>query len=143
METDLQAGQLLARGVMRHLRTLNFATLTEFTPISGLRVDVMAIGPKGEIWIIECKSSKADFQTDKKWQGYLPWCDRFFWAVSPEFPTELLPADTGLVFADSYGAEIVRDAPLDQLPAARRKKMLLKFARNSAERLQVLTDPKL
>jgi len=142
MQTDLQAGQLLARGVMRHLRSLDFASLAEFTPTSGLRVDVIAIGPKGEIWIVECKSSKSDFQTDKKWQGYLPWCDRFFWAVSPDFPTELLPAETGLIFADGYGAELIKDAPLDQLSAARRKKILLKFARNSADRLQAQTDPK-
>lgn len=121
MDDNLQAGQLLARGVARHLRSLNFHTVFEFAPTSGLRVDVMAIGPKGEIWIIECKSSKADLQSDTKWQRYLEWCDQYFWAVSPDFPTELLPEGTGLILADSYYAEIIRDAPTQKLSAAHAK----------------------
>ena len=143
MDDNLQVGQLLARGVARHLRSLNFHTVLEFVPTSGLRVDVMAIGPKGEIWIIECKSSKADFQSVTKWQRYLEWCDQYFWAVSPDFPTELLPEDTGLILADSYYAEIIRDAPTQKLSAARRKKLTLKYARNASERLQSLIDPRI
>lgn len=143
MEINLQAGQLLARGVARHLQQLNFNSILEFTPTAGLRVDVMAIGPKGEIWIVECKSSKADFQTDSKWQGYLEWCDQFYWAVGPDFPANLLPAETGIIFADSYGAEVIRDAPQTKLSAARRKKLTLKFARNAAQRLQAHTDPRI
>ncbi|MCP5086303.1 MAG: MmcB family DNA repair protein [Rhodobacteraceae bacterium] len=142
MDANLQPGQLLARGTARHLRQHDFVCLEEFVPISGLRVDLMAVGPKGDIWVVECKSSRADFQTDSKWQGYLEWCDRFFWAVGPEFPTELLPPDTGLIIADAYDAEIVRDAPEARLNAARRKKILLKFARNAADRLRGFTDPR-
>ncbi len=111
-------------------------------PTSGLRVDLMAIGPKSEIWVVECKSSRADFMSDNKWQGYLEWCDRFFWSVPPDFPTELLPNDTGLIIADAYDAEIIRPAPEHKLAAARRKKMMLKFARNSADRLRSFVDPK-
>ena len=143
MPNTLTKGQLIARGVCRHLREHDFCSLEEFVPISGLRVDIMAIGPKGQIWVIECKSGRADFQTDKKWHGYLDWCDRFFWAVDPEFPTDLLPNDTGLIIADGYGAEIIRKAPDIKLNAARRKKLTLKFARNAADRLSGLTDPKL
>jgi len=94
LATAMMPGQLLARGVGRHLRSHDFVSVEELVPTSGLRVDVMALGPKGEIWIVECKSSRADFQADHKWQGYLAWCDRFFWAVDTDFPTELLPADT-------------------------------------------------
>jgi len=135
-------GQLLARGVCRHLRQYNFLTLEEFVPAGGLRVDVMALGPKGEIWVVECKSSRIDFINDNKWQGYLEWCDRFFWAVDANFPTDLLPAETGLILADAYDAEILRLGPDTPLPAARRKKLTLKFARNAAERLQAYRDPK-
>ncbi len=137
----LMPGQLLARGVARHLRTLNFASVEELVPVRGLRVDVMALGPKGEIWVIECKSSRVDFQTDNKWQGYLEWADRFFWAVDQDFPTELLPEDTGLIIADSYDAEIVRRGPEAKLSGPRRKQMLVKFARHAAARAQVLRDP--
>ncbi len=134
-------GQRLARGVCRHLRGHNFVSVEEFVPASGLRVDVMAMGPKGEIWIVECKSSRADFQADQKWQGYLEWCDRFFWAVDADFPTELLPGASGLIFADEYDAEIIRMSPETKLAAARRKALVQSFARTAALRLQSLRDP--
>jgi hypothetical protein len=134
-------GQLLARGVSRHLLGHDFVTLEEVVPAPGLRVDVMGLGPRGEIWVVECKSGRADFMTDRKWQGYLDWCDRFFWAVDAGFPTDLLPQDTGLILADGYGAEILRMGPEMPLAAARRKAMVQKFARQAALRLQALRDP--
>ena len=137
----LMPGQLLARGVSRHLRGHDFVSVEELTPTSGLRVDVMALGPKGEVWVIECKSSRADFQSDHKWQGYLEWCDRFFWAVDQDFPTELLPDNTGLIIADGYDAEIIRMGPEDKLAPARRKVMVQKFARHAAVRAQAARDP--
>ena len=54
-------GQRLARGVARALRQFDFVAVEELVPAPGLRVDLMALGPKGEIWVIECKSSRADF----------------------------------------------------------------------------------
>ena len=141
-EQSLQPGQLLARGVSRHLvRSHNFVTVEELTPDRGLRVDVMALGPKGEIGVVECKSSRVDFTSDHKWQGYLEWCDRFFWAVDAEFPTDILPEGTGLIIADGYDAEILRMGPEDALPAARRKVLTRKFARHAALRAQAARDP--
>ena len=137
----MMPGQRLARGVARALRAMDFVTVEELVPTSGLRVDVMALGPKGEIWVIECKSGRADYQTDRKWQGYLEWCDRFFWAVDADFPTALLPEGTGLILADAYDAEILRMSPDTPLPPARRKVMVQKFARHAALRLQGLRDP--
>lgn len=137
----LMPGQLLARGVCRHLASHDFVCVEEFTPERGRRVDVMALGPKGEIWVIECKSSRADFMSDAKWEGYLDWCDRYFWAVDEAFPSELLPAETGLIMADAYDAEIIRMAPEDRLPAARRTALTRRFARHAARRLQALRDP--
>lgn len=137
----LQPGQLLARGVCRHLASHGFAVVEEMVPDRGKRVDVMALGPKGEIWVVECKSSRADFLSDGKWQGYLDWCDRFFWAVDQEFPTDLLPEGTGLIIADAYDAEILRMAPEDKLAPARRTAMLRRFAFHAARRLQGLRDP--
>lgn len=138
---EAKPGQLLARGVCRHLLSHDFATVEELVPAPGLRVDVMALGPKGEIWVVECKSSRTDFQTDAKWQGYLQWCDRYFWAVDAGFPVELLPGDTGLIVADAYDAEILRMAPEARLPAARRKVVTRKFARHAALRWQAARDP--
>lgn len=143
MTETQKAGQILARGVQRHLHQLNIASIVEFVPTRGLRVDVIGLTAKGEIWIVECKSSIADFQSDSKWQNYLEWCDRYFFAVPADFPTEILPADTGLILADGYGAEMITEAPLDGLSAARRKKITLKFSRNAAQRLAGFTDPRI
>ncbi|WP_245902527.1 MmcB family DNA repair protein [Pararhodobacter marinus] len=139
----LLPGQRIARGVCRLLRSHDFACLEEVVPKPGLRVDVMAMGPKGEIWVIECKSSRADYQSDRKWQGYLEWCDRFFWAVPPDFPSEILPVGegAGLIVADDYGGEIVTMAGEVPLAGARRKAMTLKFARMAALRHHALRDP--
>ncbi|MFD1508314.1 MmcB family DNA repair protein [Lacimonas salitolerans] len=141
MTLRTQPGQMLARGVCRHLTELGFVSIEEFVPCRGLRVDVMALGPKGELWVIECKSSRADFMSDSKWQGYLEWSDRFFWAVDADFPTELLPDETGLILADAWGAELIRSGHESRLAPARRKAMVQKFATHAARRLQALRDP--
>ncbi|MCQ0969967.1 MmcB family DNA repair protein [Paracoccus sp. TK19116] len=135
------AGQRLARGAARLLRSMNHAVMTEFVPTRGLRVDLMSIGPKGEIWIVECKSCRADFAGDRKWQGYLEWCDRYFWAVDCDFPTDLLPDDAGLILADAYGAEIQRMAGETRMAGARRNRLTRNFARVAALRLHGVADP--
>ncbi|MCA0043029.1 MmcB family DNA repair protein [Celeribacter litoreus] len=139
--SNAQPGQLLARGVCRHLRSYDFVTVEELVPTRGLRVDVMALGPKGEVWVVECKSSRTDFTSDSKWQNYLDWCDRYFFAVDQDFPTEILPDDAGLIIADAYHAEIIRMPDEDKLAAARRKVLHMKFARHAALRLQSYRDP--
>src|SRR5690606_34031830 len=136
-----QPGQRLARGVARMLTGLGHAALAEFTPTGGLRVDVISVSPKGEIWVVECKSCRADFVSDRKWQGYLDFCDRFFWAVDADFPEDLLPQGSGLIRADSWGAELVRMGPESRLAGARRSRLLRDIARVSTTRLMALTDP--
>jgi len=141
MPQDLTPGQLLARGTCRCLADHGFACVTELVPKPGLRVDVMALGRKGEIWVVECKSGRADFTSDHKWRGYLDYADRFFWAVDADFPAEILPADTGLIRADRFGGEIARMGPEARLAPARRKAVTQGFARTAALRLQGRTDP--
>ncbi|MGB0705347.1 MAG: MmcB family DNA repair protein [Paracoccaceae bacterium] len=140
-QKKLTTGQLLARGMARHLAGLGFVSLEEFPPIKGLRVDLLALGRKSEIWIIECKSSREDFMSDEKWQNYLPWCDQYFWAVPTDFPVDILPEQTGVFWADGYDAELMRDAPISTLSPARRKSIIHRFARRAARRLAVLRDP--
>lgn len=137
----LAPGQLLARGVCRHLRAHDFVCVEEFVPAPGLRVDVMALGPRGEVWVVECKSSRADFLSDAKWHGYLDWCDRYFWAVDADFPEALLPEGSGLIRADAWDAAILRLGPETRLAGARRKALTLRFARIAAARLQAARDP--
>ncbi len=130
-----RAGVKLARGVCRALAQHDFASLCEFSPSAGLRVDVMAVGPKGELWVVECKSSLGDLQADRKWPRYLEWCDRFFWAVPAGFPTEYLPQTGGLIVADAWGGTLVRMPEPTPLSAARRRALLLRFARAAAWRI--------
>ena len=133
----------IARGVMRHFSQIGLSSLSEFSPIRGLRVDIITLGMSDEIWIVECKSGQSDFKSDKKWQNYLDWCDRYFWAVDANFPIGILPSDTGVIIADSYDASILRDSPLNKLSAARRKKIMNSVARSACNRLLLHTDPKI
>ena len=130
----------IARGTLRLLALHDFAGIPEFTLAHGRRADILALGPKGEIWLIEIKSSVQDFRTDEKWEEYLPYCDRFSFSVSPDFPQELIPPDVGLIIADRFGAEILREGPVAPLAAARRKAITLVFARVAARRLHALFD---
>jgi hypothetical protein len=132
---------MVQRGVSRLLRAAGFAVLPEFTLTTGRRADVIGINPAGTIWIVEIKSSIADFRVDSKWPEYRDYCDRLFFAIPPAVPQEIIPADTGLIIADSWGADILRHPEEAALHAARRKAVTLAFARAAALRLQGLYDP--
>ncbi len=140
-ENETLGAALITRGVCRYFDTLNYACLTEFTLRNGRRADVLALGPDGELVIVEVKSSLADYRADGKWPEYLDFCQRFFFAVAPDFPLAVLPPETGLLVADGYGAAERRPSPTASLAPARRKAVTLKFARLAAQRLHSLTDP--
>lgn len=131
----------VCRGVGRLLRAMSFAVVTELSLPNGRRADVVGLSAAGDIWIIEVKSCADDLRVDNKWPEYRDFSDALFFAVAPDFPRDMLPEDTGLILADRYGAEVVRDAPPMRLAAARRKAMTLRFARAAAFSLQVLADP--
>ena len=133
----------ISRGVMRHFAQIGLSSLSEFSPARGLRVDIITLGMANEIWIVECKSCQSDFKSDKKWQNYLDWCDRYFWAVEANFPIDILPPDTGVIIADAYDASILREAPLKKLSVARRKKIIKSIAKSACNRLLTHTDPKI
>jgi hypothetical protein len=140
-EAALAGAAAICRGVCRVLVELGYAPLTEVTLATGRRVDVMALGPRGEILVVEIKSSVADFRADRKWQDYLEFCDQFAFAVGPEFPQALLPAEVGLMIADAYQATVLRESPATKLPAARRKHLMLRFAQVASARLARRDDP--
>lgn len=129
------------RGTARLMRQLDFACLSEVTLASSRRADLLAIGPKHELWIVEVKSSIADFRADNKWPDYRQHCDRLFFATHPDVPLEIFPEEAGLIVSDGFGAEILRDAPEHKLAAATRKSVTHRFARLAANRLHDLSDP--
>ena len=130
----------IARGTRRMLLAHGLASLSEVTLANGRRADIIALAEKGDVWIVEIKSSIEDFRADSKWPDYREFCDRLFFAVDAAFPLPLLPADTGIVVADRFGAEIVREAPHHPLAAARRKALVTRLARIGAMRLTLLAD---
>lgn len=124
----------VTRGAARLLADLGYAPLAEVTLPNGRRADLMALSRKGEIAIVEVKSSVEDYRTDAKWRQYLPYCDTFAFAVAPEFPRQILPEDPGLIIADGFGGAVLREAPLSPLAPARRKALTIAFARLAAMR---------
>lgn len=129
---------LVTRGAARLLVSLGYAPVTEVSLPNGRRADLMALGRKGDIAIIEVKSDREDFRTDRKWGEYGPFCDRFYFAVAPEFPIELIPPETGLIVADGFGGAVVREAERLALAGARRRALILGFARLAALREKAL-----
>jgi hypothetical protein len=125
---------VVTRGAARLLVELGLAPLAEVTLPNGRRADLMALGPKGQIVIVEVKSSLEDYRTDQKWGEYAPFCDAFYFAVAPHFPREVLPIGPGLIIADGFGGAVLIEAPLLPLAPARRKALTLGFARLAAMR---------
>ena len=125
----------LARGVARMFALRGFSCVAELSLANGRRADLLALGPKGELTVIEIKSSLADFRADAKWPDYVGFCDTFFFAVGPRFPRDLIPEEAGLIVADAYGGEILRPAPERPVKPARRKAVTLRFAHAAANRV--------
>ena len=130
--------RLLTRGVCKLFQDLGFGTLTEFKLANGRRVDVMAIDRNGEFVIVEIKSTVADFRGDRKWHEYLPFCERFYFAVPSGFPVEMMPEDCGLIVADPYDAAVRRESNHQKLNTNRKRRQLIRFALAASDRLRQL-----
>ncbi len=126
---------LVRRGVQMLLRDMRHAVLPELSLASGRRADLISLSEKGEIWIIEIKSSIEDFRVDRKWPDYRDYCDRLFFATHRDVPLDIFPEDCGLFLSDGYGAHLIREAPEHRMASARRKSVTLSFSRTAADRL--------
>src|SRR5215831_721291 len=90
----------VARGTTRLLHAHGFSVVSELPLPSGRRADLVGLDATGQIWIVEIKSSIADFRADQKWPDYRAHCDRLFFATSLDVPCEIFPTDAGLIVAD-------------------------------------------
>jgi hypothetical protein len=137
----------VTRGVLRLFARHDIFGIAEVPLPNGRRLDVMAVDSRGLIVAVEIKCSRADLLGDGKWPDYFDYCDRYFWAVPSGFDLSLFesealwPARTGLIVADQYDAEIMRQAPSEPLAPARRKAEVQRLARRAARRLTGLADP--
>ena len=131
----------VARGIGRLFWNRRSVCLTEVMLPGGRRVDMMILGDDGTLSVVEIKVSVADLRGDRKWPDYLGWCDEFYWGIPAGFDATLLdeacfePGHCGLIVADRFGAEMLRQPRADRLAAARRKKATSLFARTAAARL--------
>ena len=143
------AARDVARGVTRLFFRAESYALCEVPLPNGRRADLMALCPRGQLTIVEIKVSRADLLGDQKWPDYLDYCDHFYWAVPAGFALDPFDGDchgpdcAGLIVADRYDAEVIREAPVRPLAAARRKAETLRFARRAARRLAGDLDPSL
>lgn len=128
----------VTRGAARLMADMGYAPLLEVGLPNGRRADVMALGPRGDIVIVEVKSGLEDYRCDQKWREYAPFCDAFYFAVAPEFPQDILEGDCGLIVADGFGGAVLRESAVTPLAPARRKALTLAFARLGA--LRTLRD---
>ncbi|MBB6181476.1 MmcB family DNA repair protein [Pseudorhizobium flavum] len=126
---------IVRRGLQILLDEMRHATLPELVLANGRRADLVTVSEKGEIWIIEIKTSIEDFRVDCKWPDYRAYCDRLFFATHREVPLDIFPQECGLLLSDGYGAHLMRDAPDHRLAPATRKSLMLNFSRAAARRL--------
>jgi hypothetical protein len=130
-----ERAMVIRRGVQRLLREMGAHFLPELSLATGRRADLVALTARGDIWIIEIKSSVEDFRVDRKWPEYRLHSDRFFFATHPDVPAGIFPDECGFILSDGYGAEILRDAPEHRMATATRKALMLRIARAGAARL--------
>lgn len=133
----------IARGVIRLMEGLGYAAIAEYTLGNGRRADILAIDGAGQVTIVEIKSSRADFTADRKWRDYLEYCDRFYFAVEPVFPRDLLPEEVGLIVADAHGGSVLRESGVTPLNGNRRRSLVLGVALAASRRLARIFDGEL
>lgn len=131
----------IRRATARLCLHLGWSPIHEVPLPNGRRADLLALRPDGGFVCIEIKSGARDFLVDAKWPEYRDFADALFFAVDEDFPTLLLPPDTGLIIACGLEAELIQEAPTHRMAPARRRILTHLFAVLAAQRLASLVDP--
>ena len=137
---DLTAEQIRA-ATIRLFAASDSACFSEFTLKSGRRIDLICLSRSGVISAVEIKSSVADFRADEKWSAYLDWADYFYFAVSEDFPLDILPdpEQAGIIITDGFEAVFHRAAPHKKLAGARRNSLTRQMAMRAMRRATTLS----
>jgi hypothetical protein len=83
MHETLGACDLL-RGVGRALADAAHAVVAELPLGNGRRADMAAIDRTGTVTLVEVKSGRADFRSDRKWREYTDYCEMAAALSGPE-----------------------------------------------------------
>jgi hypothetical protein len=101
----------------------------------------VALNERGEIWIVEIKSSLEDLRAGQKWHEYRAHRDRLFFAFTRDLPCEFFSGrdrpDRGGCLWRPYALRSPGASP----EAATRKQMTIRFAIAAAQRINRLIDP--
>ncbi len=137
------AAERITDAVVRMFLERGEACLREFTLRSGRRVEIIALGRDGRVTIVEVKSSRQDFLSDRKWPEYMEWGDQFFFAVSDAFPRDILPPEDscGIIITDGFDCLEVRPAPERKLAAQRRTHLTRRLAHVAMRRIEFSGTP--
>jgi hypothetical protein len=107
----MKADQIKA-AVTSYLRKKQMAVNAEVGLCRGgrYRADLLALTFYGDTTVVEVKSSVADFKADKKWHNYLPFANKFYFAMTAATYSkvkDLIPKGIGVMlvseFQDSVG----------------------------------------
>lgn len=86
-----------AASMMHYRFSTSWLVFTEVMVYGGRRADVLAIDYHGEVRILEVKSCREDFTSDKKWESYLKSCHRLSFVTPPGIiDLSELPPEVGL-----------------------------------------------
>ena len=137
----------IARSVASYFSRKKHAVYTELGLLRGgsLRADLLAVTIRGQITIVEIKSSLQDFRSDKKWQLYLPFCHKFYWAMSEELHDRVkdqIQPGCGVFVLDENGSiSKVRPARMQEVPPATVLNICIRAAFRSSENNRAKNKP--
>lgn len=85
--TGKERTKAVTESILGWLTKRNYSCAVELAilPYGNRRCDIVALNLQRDIIIVEVKQSWSDFKNDRKWQEYLPFANRFYFA----FPYDL------------------------------------------------------
>ena len=108
-----------------------------------MRADIWLVNRDGKIIIIEVKSSRADYTSDKKWHIYRQFCDSMYFAIDGDYIDKAeLPAGVGLMKLDNslrgYSIDKRATSKKLELPIEIRCDLMFRMARSLSNRQSLL-----
>lgn len=107
------------------------------------RADVIGNKISGDIVIVEIKSSLEDFKQDHKFQSYLPYCDRMYFAFTKDVALKInknpelmarIPSRVGILVLSEYGyMRVVKKAKIVPVELSARMLILARLAWRQGE----------
>jgi hypothetical protein len=107
--------------------------------------DIWLVSREKKITIVEVKSSRQDFKSDKKWHIYQQFCDLFYFAIDGDYISkEELPKGVGLIKLDDSkrGFTFIKKAFSNKvdIPDDVYSDLMFRMARSMSNRQEILKE---